>query len=150
MDKLVEGHPKDRGDICYRFQYHKYQHNNRLTKPGNHIYRPIAVFWSNMMHPLLWRWDYVDNLSKSLKKLANNELITAVGIVYSPQYKDRSLYLTKKGEGFEEVDIAKFYDYTQKDWYKIGLKEKRWVGPFQEVSINERVMRYLVPIYAIE
>ena len=103
---------------------------------------------NNLAYP-----DSMFNIVKQIAKYSPN--LKGCGIAFNPgYYKDKGKlfepYALKTDSGIQCLQVAgDRFDYTKAGFYR-GIQEKKansWVGPYDDVYLEERLISYAVPIY---
>ena len=103
---------------------------------------------NNLAYP-----DSMFNIVKQIAKYSPN--LKGCGISFNPgYYKDKGKlfepYALKTDSGIQCLQVAgDRFDYTKAGFYR-GIQEKKansWVGPYDDVYLEERLISYAVPIY---
>lgn len=92
-------------------------------------------------------------LKKTLETLAYT---SGIGVAFAPhEYNKKdtfhATYIVKDAHGFKTIDMQKYYNYADTEWYQSAFGKKiTWMKPFLEVSTNTYVLRVVAPIYRFD
>lgn len=104
-----------------------------------------------------FREEYLDKVGQlSISEAKGNPYIRAFYYHLTEQIKDdpHGFYYRKEDSGYKKLasmDPALFTDDSQESlsWYYLPQKAKKgmWVGPYNEASVDTRVISYVEPVY---